>query len=78
MFLGGGVARGGSFLGMDWDRVGKEIGHASVLAGKIGLAASPVVSLINPAAGLSLGAVSGAAVGTGMAINQAYGEKLSI
>ena len=64
---------GGSFLNMDWDRVGKEIGKASGLAGGIGLAASGVVGFVNPAAGAAMAAVSTGAVGVGTAINKAYG-----
>ena len=57
-----------------WDEIGKKFGHASVLAGEIGLAAAPVVGLINPAAGAATAAVSGAAVGIGAAVNDAYGK----
>jgi hypothetical protein len=66
----------GGGLHVDWDMVGKKIGHASVLAGELGLAAGGVATLINPAAGAALLAVSAGAVGTGMAINHAYGERL--
>ena len=66
---GGSVWQGG---GLDFDQIGKEFGKASVLAGKIGLAASPVVTLIAPEAGIPLAAVSGAAVGIGTAVNDAY------
>jgi len=64
---------GGSFLNMNWDRVGKEVGKASVLAGGIGLAASGVVGFVNPAAGAAMAAVSTGALGVGTAINKAYG-----
>ena len=65
---------GGSF----WDNVGKKFGHAAVLAGKIGVAASPVVSLIAPEFGVPLAAVSAATVGVGKAVNDAYGEKTNL
>ena len=62
------IHAGGGFF----DNVGKELGKASVLTGKIGLAASPVVSLIAPELGVPMAAVSGAALGIGTAINDAY------
>ena len=65
---------GGGF----WDNVGREFGKASVLAGKIGVAASPVVSLIAPELGIPLAAVSGAAVGIGKAVNDAYGTETKV
>ena len=65
---------GGGFF----DNVGKEFGKASVLAGKIGLAASPVVSLVAPEFGVPLAAVSGAAVGIGKAVNDAYGQETKV
>ena len=65
---------GGSFF----DEVGKRFGHAAVLAGKIGVAASPVVTLIAPELGVPLAAVSAATVGIGAAVNEAYGEKTKI
>ena len=52
--------------------------EASVLAGKIGVAASPVVSLIAPEFGIPLAAVSGAAVGIGKAVNDAYGTETKV
>lgn len=65
---------GGGF----WDQVGKKIGSSAVLAGKIGLAASPVVSLIAPEFGVPLAAVSGATAGIGAAINEGYGVKTKL
>ena len=62
--------------GLDWDKIGKKIGHASVFAGEVGLAASGVAAFINPAVGAGMAAISAGAVGTGMAINHAYGEKM--
>ena len=68
----------GKHLGgaIDWDMVGKKIGHASVFAGEVGLAASGVLGFVNPLAGGALAAVSAGAVGTGAAIGHAYGEKV--
>ena len=65
---------GGSFF----DEVGRRFGHAAVLAGKIGVAASPVVSLVAPELGIPLAAVSAASVGIGAAVNEAYGETTKI
>ena len=64
--------------GLNWDIIGSKIGDASVLAGKLGLAAAPVATFLNPIAGAALGAVSGAAVGAGSAINAAYGKNTKI
>ena len=68
----------GKHLGgaIDWDMVGKKIGHASVFAGEVGLAASGVVGFINPGAGAAMAAVSAGSVGVGAAINHAYGENM--
>ena len=65
---------GGGF----WDQIGKKLGSSAVLAGKIGLAASPVVSLVAPEFGIPLAAVSGATAGIGAAINEGYGVKTKI
>ena len=65
---------GGGFF----DNVGREFGKAAVLAGKIGVAASPVVSLVAPEFGIPLAAVSGATLGIGKAVNDAYGTKTKI
>ena len=59
---------------LDWDKIGKKIGHASVFAGELGLAASGVATFLNPMAGAAMAAVSAGAVGAGMAINHAYGK----
>ena len=60
--------------GLNWDMVGENIGHASVFAGELGLAASGVATFLNPMAGAAMAAVSAGAVGAGMAINHAYGK----
>ena len=62
--------------GLDWDKIGSKIGDAAVFAGSVGLAATPVVSFLNPVAGAALGAVSGATAGVGAAVNVAYGKKV--
>ena len=67
----GSVWKGGGFA-LDWDKVGKEFGKASTIVGKVGLAASPVVSLVAPELGVPMAAVSGAALGIGQAVNNAY------
>ena len=61
---------------LDWDKIGKKFGHASVLAGEIGLAASGVVAYAFPPAAPAMAAVSAASVGVGMAVNHAYGENV--
>lgn len=62
---------GGSFF----DNVGREFGKAATLAGSIGVAVSPVVSLVAPEFGLPLAGVSAATLGIGKAVNSAYGTK---
>jgi hypothetical protein len=62
--------------GVDWDMVGKKFGHAAVFAGEVGLAGGAVATLINPAFGAGLMAVSAGAVGVGAAVGHAYGEKM--
>jgi hypothetical protein len=61
---------------LDWDKIGKKFGHASVFAGEVGLAASGVVGYMFPPAGAAVAAVSAGAVGVGMAVNHAYGENV--
>ena len=66
------IHKGGSFWSHFADAVGRKVGMASELVGKVGIASAPVVSLLAPEIGVPMAAVSAASLGIGKAINDAY------
>jgi len=66
--VGGSLTIGGSLV----DEIGKRFAKTAKVVGGIGLAATPIVTMVNPAAGAVVGAASGFTAGVGTAMDSAY------
>ena len=62
--VGGSLDIGGSLI----EEVGRKFGKVAKAVGGVGLATTPIVTMINPAAGAVWGAASGATAGIGAAV----------